>query len=62
MSTLTTTTDQYLSSPGEILKEEFLEPLGISNYRLAKAIGVSDTAVGEIINGKRGISTAMAYA
>ena len=36
----TTTTDQFLSTPGEILKEEFLEPLGISNYRLAKTIGV----------------------
>ncbi|PLS29371.1 plasmid maintenance system antidote protein [Bifidobacterium parmae] len=38
-----------------------MEPLGISNYRLAKAIGVSETAVGEIIKGKRGISVAMAH-
>ncbi len=33
-----------LSTPGEILKEEFLEPLGISQYRLAKAMGVEQTA------------------
>ncbi|MCH9275809.1 HigA family addiction module antitoxin [Bifidobacterium amazonense] len=51
----------YLSTPGEILREEFLEPLHISNYRLAKTIGVSETAVGEIVNGKRRISVAMAY-
>ena len=57
----TTTTDQFLSTPGEILKEEFLEPLGISNYRLAKTIGVGETAIGEIVRGKRTISTAMAY-
>ena len=58
----TTTTDQFLSTPGEILKEEFLEPLGISNYRLAKTIGVGETAIGEIVRGKRTISTAMAAA
>lgn len=61
MSTSTTTTDRYLSTPGEILKEEFLEPLSISNYRLAKTIGVSETAIGEIVKGRRSISTAMAY-
>lgn len=57
----TTTTDRYLSTPGEILQEEFLEPLGIIRYRLSKAIGVSETAVGEIVKGRRAISTAMAY-
>ncbi|WP_051922952.1 HigA family addiction module antitoxin [Bifidobacterium stellenboschense] len=62
MSTSTTITGRdLLATPGEILKEEFMEPLGISNYRLAKAIGVSETAVGEIIKGKRGISVAMAH-
>lgn len=55
-----TTDRQWYSSPGQILKEEYLEPLGISNYRLAKAINVSETAVGEVIRGKRRISTAMA--
>lgn len=61
MSISTTTTDTYLSTPGDILKEEFLEPLGISNYRLAKTIGVSETAIGEIVKGRRSITTAMAY-
>lgn len=62
MSTSTTTvTDSLLSTPGKILNEEFLRPFGISRYRLAKAIGVSETAIGEIIKGERAISTAMAY-
>lgn len=62
MSTLTTTTAECrLSTPGEILKGEFLEPLGISNYRLAQTIGVPETAIGEIVKGKRRISVAMAY-
>lgn len=42
--------------PGEILQEEFLGPLGISQYRLAKAIDVPQTRIGEIIAGRRGIS------
>ncbi|KAA8816756.1 addiction module antidote protein, HigA family [Bifidobacterium rousetti] len=57
----TTTTSHYYSTPGQILDEEFLQPLGISRYRLAKAIGVSETAIGEIVNGKRRITTAMAW-
>ena len=46
--------------PGEILKYEFLEPLGITNYRLAQALRVKDIAISEIVRGKRGISTIMA--
>ena len=42
--------------PGEILAEEFLIPLGISQYRLAKTISVAPTRIGEIIHGTRGIS------
>jgi len=42
--------------PGEILLEEFLEPLGISQYRLAKSINVPTVRINEIILGKRGIS------
>ena len=42
--------------PGEILKEEFLEPLNISAYRLSKETGLSQTRIGQIINKKRGIS------
>jgi addiction module HigA family antidote len=42
--------------PGEILREEFLLPLGISQYRLAKEIGVSPRRINEIVHGKRAIS------
>jgi antitoxin HigA-1 len=39
--------------PGEILRTEFLEPLGISTYRLAKAIDVPQTRLSEILRGRR---------
>ena len=42
--------------PGEIFKEEFLKPLGITQYRLAKEIGVSQRRIGEIVAGSRGIT------
>jgi addiction module HigA family antidote len=42
--------------PGEVLKFEFLESLGITPYRLSKDIGVPQTRVAEIIAGRRGIS------
>lgn len=42
--------------PGEILMEEFLKPLGISQYRLAKDISVPPRRINEIIHGKRAIS------
>lgn len=43
-------------SPGELLKEEFLEPMGISQYRLAKEIGVPAGRIGQIIANKRSIT------
>ena len=43
-------------TPGEILLEEFLIPLGISQYRLAKTIGVPPRRINEIVHGKRRIS------
>ena len=43
-------------NPDEILSEEFLQPLGISAYRLAKEIGVPQMRVSEIIAGKRAIT------
>jgi addiction module HigA family antidote len=55
-----TTTDTYISTPGEILSEEFLKPLGISQYRLAKAIGKSPSAISDIVRGKRAITPEMA--
>ena len=45
-----------LVTPGELLKEEFLEPMGISQYRLAKEIGVPAQRIGQIIAGKRSIT------
>ncbi|MCI0363719.1 MAG: HigA family addiction module antitoxin [Phycisphaerales bacterium] len=42
--------------PGKILRTEFLEPLGLSQYRLAKDINVPPKRIGEIISGKRAIS------
>ena len=42
--------------PGEILLEEFLEPLGVSQYRLAKDINVPARRINEIVHGKRAIT------
>ena len=42
--------------PGEILLEEFLKPLGISQYRLAKATNVPARRINEIVHGKRSIT------
>ena len=42
--------------PGEILMEEFLKPLGISQYRLAKDISVPARRINEIVHGSRSIS------
>lgn len=42
--------------PGEILQEEWLAPLGLSQYALAKAIGVPPRRINEIIKGMRGIT------
>src|SRR5258708_37834877 len=43
-------------TPGEILLTEFLEPLGISQYRLAQATGVPQTRISEIVHGRRRIT------
>ena len=48
--------DLAYPTPGEILVEEFLKPMGLTQYRLAKEIGVSQRRIGEIITGKRGIT------
>ena len=42
--------------PGEMLLEEFLKPMGISQYRLAKDIGVPAMRINKIVRGERGIS------
>ena len=43
-------------TPGELLLEEFLKPMGISQYRLAKEIGVPAQRIGEIVAGRRAIT------
>ena len=43
-------------SPGELLKEDFLDPMGISQYRLAKEIDVPAQRIGAIVSGKRSIT------
>lgn len=43
-------------TPGEILLEEFLKPMGITQYRLAKEIGVPQRRIGEIVAGTRAIT------
>ena len=48
---------KYLNvHPGELLREEFLEPLGITPYRLAKEAKLAHQRVNEIVNEKRGIT------
>jgi addiction module HigA family antidote len=42
--------------PGEVLLEEFLKPMGISQYQLAKTIGVPARRINEIVHGKRSIT------
>jgi addiction module HigA family antidote len=50
--------DEILSPihPGEVLAEDFMKPLGLSQYRLAKDIGVSPIRISQIINGQRAIT------
>ena len=42
--------------PGEILLKDFLEPLGLTRYRIAKAIGVPQRRIDEVCSGKRAVS------
>jgi addiction module HigA family antidote len=42
--------------PGEVLREDFLKPLGMSQYALAKAIGVPQMRISDIIHGRRGVT------
>src|SRR5699024_5070512 len=43
--------------PGEVLLEDFLKPMGITQYRLAKTIGVPPRRINEIVHGTRRITT-----
>lgn len=46
-------------TPGEILKEDYLDPLGISQNALGRALGVSPRAINEIVHGRRSITAQM---
>ena len=46
-------------TPGEILLKEYLEPMGISQNAMARAIGVAPRAINEIVHAKRSITPAM---
>jgi len=50
--------DEILSPihPGEVLLEDFMKPLGLSQYRLAKDIGVTPIRISQIVNGQRSIT------
>jgi len=50
--------------PGEVLMEDFMKPLGLSQYRLAQDIGVTPIRISQIVNGQRAITvdTAMRLA
>jgi len=65
-SKLSIITDNKLPNihPGEILSEEFLKPMDISAYKLAKSVGISQTRISDIIHGKRRITadTALRFA
>ena len=58
--------DELLSPihPGEVLLEDFMKPLGLSKYRLAKDLGVTPIRISQIVNGQRAITvdTAMRLA
>ncbi|MAM53278.1 MAG: addiction module antidote protein, HigA family [Microbacterium sp.] len=53
---LSSTITEDLSTPGEILLEEFLEPLGVSQYELAKRIGVDQSRISRIVRGRQAIT------
>jgi antitoxin HigA-1 len=43
--------------PGEVLLEDFMKPLGLSQYRLAQDIGVPALRISQIVNGKRSVDS-----
>ncbi len=46
--------------PGDVLREDFMKPLGLTAYRVAKAIGATPIAISQICRGKRNVSAEMA--
>jgi antitoxin HigA-1 len=52
--------DLPMPHPGVILREEFLEPMGLSVYALAKSIRVTRSRINDICNGRQGVTAAIA--
>jgi addiction module HigA family antidote len=42
--------------PGEVIRHDYLEPLGMSQYALARALGITQARLGEVVRGRRAIS------
>lgn len=57
---MTTTRKHKPIHPGEVLRLDFMEPMGVSAYRLSKVTGISAQHLGRIIKGTRGISADVA--
>lgn len=53
--------DRLPTHPGEILREEFLKPLGLTQVALAKHVGVSVQRINELVRGKRGVTPETAW-
>lgn len=53
---MTTIPYAFSIHPGEILRTEFMEPLSLTSYRLAKELRISAPRVNDLVNGKRGIT------
>lgn len=58
--TMITPTHRRPITPGEVLREDFLEPLGLTQAKVAEAIGVDRTSLNELLNGRRNVTTEMA--
>jgi addiction module HigA family antidote len=58
--TLIVPTNRRPILPGAVLREDYLEPLGLTQGQLATVLGADRTSVSELINGRRSISTEMA--
>jgi len=60
METMTVSADIPMPHPGVVLREEFLEPMGLTVYALAKAIHVTRSRINDICHGRQGITAAIA--
>ncbi len=54
------TANLHLAHPGEMLLLEFLQPINVSQYRLAQATGISVSRINDLIKGRRGVTPDMA--